>query len=113
LYIAWSASELSVGVGLVLGTLEVGDVVGVAGLFDGTLLVVGGGEEEVVGGVEVVVGVDDVVGEGVDVGVHVLVVVGAGGVLVDVGVVEVDCELPEEPKSHDPERTPASRDPKY
>lgn len=80
----------------------------VAGLLDGTLLVVEGGEEEV----GVVVGVDDVVGGGVDVVVHVLVVVGGGGVYVDVGVVEVVCESPEEPNSQLPERTPASRDPK-
>lgn len=60
-----------------------------------------------------VVGVDDVVGGGVYVEDHVLVVVGAGGVYVDVGVVEVGCESSEEPISQSPVRTPASRDPKY
>jgi hypothetical protein len=101
---AASAPEPSVGEGL--GTLELEDVVVVAGLLDGTLLVV---QEEVVVvevvEVEVVVGVHDVV-EDVDVGVHVLVVVGAGGVLVHVGVVEVGSESPEEPKSHEHSRTP-------
>lgn len=107
---AASAFGPSVGVGIVLGTLELEDVVVVAGLLDGTLLVVGGGEEEVVlvdVVVEVVVGVYDVVVEG---GVYVvdvvLVVVGAGGVLVHVGVVDVGSESPEEPNTHVPARTP-------
>lgn len=93
---AASAPEPSDGEGLVLGTLELEDVVVVVGLLDGTLLVVQTEEVEV----KVVVGVHVVVGVGVDDGVHVLVVVGACGVLVHVGVVEVGCESPEEPNTH-------------
>jgi len=106
---ASSTSEPAVGVGLEVGTLELEDVVVVAGLLDGTLLGVQEGVEEVevVVGVEVgvvvgvVVGVEEVVGGGVYAGV-VLVVVGGGGVLVHVEVVEVDSESPEEPNDHVP-----------
>lgn len=111
---AASAPEPSVGEGLVLGTLELEDVVVVVGLLDGTLLVVEEEVEVVVEvEVEVVVGVDDVVGVYVDVGVHVLVVVGASGVLLHVEDVEVGSESPEEPNTHEHSRTPTLVSAKY
>ena len=49
--------------------------------------------------VEVVVGVDDIVGGSVYVGIVLVVVVYGCGVLVHAGVVEVGSELPEEPST--------------
>lgn len=104
-----SVSAPSVGVGPVLGTLELEDVVVVVELLDGTLLVV----EDGLGVVVVVVVVDDVVAGAADVTGFLVVVGDGGGVLVDSGAVEVVFVCSEEPKTHSPTRVPTLGDAKW